>query len=160
MKHLFFYETELGIIGFAENGRAITNVIFGKHFNNTDYEEVETPLLKEAAKQLNEYLAKERELFDLPYTAAGTPFQHSVWDALKTIPYGQTCTYLDIAKQIGKPKACRAVGMANNKNPLPILIPCHRVIGSSGKLVGYGGGMDIKKALLALEKSKGDIIEI
>ncbi len=155
MNHLFFYETKLGIIGFAENGKCITNVIFGKQFNKTQYAEKETPLLQEAAKQLNEYLAKERELFDLPYTAAGTPFQHSVWDALKTIPYGQTCTYLDIAKQIGKPKACRAVGMANNKNPLPILIPCHRVIGSSGKLVGYGGGTDIKEALLQLEKSNG-----
>lgn len=155
MKHLFFYETKLGTVGFAENGKAIIHVIFGNDFDTKNYEQKETPLLKEASKQLNEYLDGKRKWFDLPYDATGTPFQHSVWDALKNIPYGETRSYLQIAVQIGKPKACRAVGMANNKNPLPILIPCHRVIGSNGNLVGYGGGMEIKKMLLMLEKNNG-----
>ena len=96
----------------------------------------------------------------MPVFAAGTPFQQLVWEALKTIPYGETRSYKDIAVQIGKSKACRAVGMANNRNPIAIIIPCHRVIGSKGELVGYGGGLDIKKQLLRLEgkKIKGEKI--
>lgn len=153
MKKLFFYETKLGKIGIAENGTVITDIFFGSNDALQNYEHQETPLLKETAKQLAEYFEGKRKHFDLPYEATGTPFQRSVWDALQTIPYGETRSYKQIAEQIRSPKACRAVGMANNKNPLPILIPCHRVIGSNGKLVGYAGGMEIKEALLMLEKN-------
>lgn len=103
-------------------------------------------------QQLDEYFAGRRETFDFPYRLHGTPFQEKVWGALKKIPYGETRSYKDIAEAIGHPKAYRAVGMANHANPIFIVIPCHRVIGESGSLVGYGGGLAMKKALLDLEK--------
>lgn len=109
------------------------------------------PLLQQAVEQLDEYFAGRRKAFTLPLAPEGTPFQLSVWQALQKIPYGTTCSYGEIATAIGNPKASRAVGLANNKNPLPIFIPCHRVIGADGKLIGYGGGLDIKRRLLALE---------
>lgn len=112
----------------------------------------ETPLLKRAGTQLLEYLAGERKEFDLPLAFEGTEFQQAVWKALLTIPYGQTRSYGQIAASIGNPRACRAVGMANNRNPIAIFVPCHRVIGANGKLVGYGSGLDIKEKLLNLEK--------
>ena len=111
-----------------------------------------TPLLKEAFRQLDEYLDGKRQGFDLPLAPQGTPFQQKVWQALQTIPYGETRSYKQIAEQIGNPLGCRAVGMANNKNPIGIIIPCHRVIGANGKLVGYAGGLDLKTQLLNLEK--------
>ncbi|WP_411503444.1 methylated-DNA--[protein]-cysteine S-methyltransferase [Brevibacillus centrosporus] len=104
-----------------------------------------------AKKQLEEYFAGERKVFDLPIVLYGTPFQKSVWNALADIPYGETRSYKDIALAIGAAKAVRAIGGANNRNPIPIIIPCHRVIGSNGALVGYGGGLPIKEHLLALE---------
>lgn len=103
-------------------------------------------------KQLQEYFAGERETFDLPYVLHGTPFQKAVWTELSLIPYGETRSYKDIALAIGASKAVRAIGGANNRNPIPVIIPCHRVIGSNGALVGYGGGLSIKEHLLALEK--------
>lgn len=112
----------------------------------------ELPLLKQAVLELEEYFQGKRQYFTLPVSLNGTAFQMTVWHALTKIPYGTTCTYGELAASIGNPKACRAVGMANNKNPLPILIPCHRVIGKGGKLVGYGAGLDIKEKLLALEQ--------
>ena len=108
-------------------------------------------LLEQTKKQLKEYFAGKRKTFDLPLEAEGTEFQKRVWTALRTIPYGETRSYKDIAIQIGDENACRAVGMANNKNPLAILVPCHRVVGSDGTMVGYAGGLDIKETLLALE---------
>lgn len=150
MKHLFYYDTVIGRIGIAEENGAITNILFGE----SELPETlikETDLIMNAMGQLNEYFSGKRRTFDLPVYAEGTLFQVSVWKALKSIPYGETRTYKDIAVQIGKAKACRAVGMANNKNPVPIFIPCHRVIGSKGRLVGYGGGLDIKRKLLAIE---------
>ncbi|WP_144558665.1 methylated-DNA--[protein]-cysteine S-methyltransferase [Shouchella miscanthi] len=101
--------------------------------------------------QLTEYLNGERQDFDVPIDLIGTPFQKKVWSALRTIGYGETKSYKDIAEMIGAPKAVRAVGGANNQNPLPIVIPCHRVIGSNGAMVGYGGGLPTKERLLALE---------
>ena len=101
--------------------------------------------------QVEEYLSGERRVFDLPLKPEGTEFQRKVWNALLTIPYGETKSYKDIAVQIENPKGCRAVGMANNRNPIPIIIPCHRVIGANGSMVGYGGGLDIKVKLLELE---------
>jgi O-6-methylguanine DNA methyltransferase len=109
------------------------------------------PLLAGAIAQLHEYFAGARETFSVPLRPAGTPFQLSVWRALEEIPYGYTRTYRDIACAIGRPTATRAVGAANGQNPLPIFIPCHRVIGSNGSLTGFGGGLDVKLALLRLE---------
>lgn len=111
-----------------------------------------TPLLRQAAAELTAYFAGELREFTVPLAPKGTPFQQKVWATLQTIPYGETCTYGEIAARIGNEKACRAVGMANNRNPLPIFIPCHRVVGKNGKLVGYAGGLDIKTYLLELEK--------
>ncbi len=124
---------------------------FGK-VNIEDSNVSETKLIKEAHKQLEEYLNKKRKEFELPLLPQGTEFQLKVWNALKEIPYGQTCSYKDIAIKAGNEKASRAVGMANNRNPIAIFIPCHRVIGANGKLVGYAGGLDIKEKLLDLER--------
>lgn len=112
-----------------------------------------TELLSMATIQLDEYFQGKRTVFSLPFKLTGTPFQLAVWKKLQNIPYGQTTSYKEIAQKINKPKAYRAVGMANNKNPLPIIIPCHRVIGSNGKLIGYAGGLKLKNYLLELEKS-------
>ena len=107
--------------------------------------------LAAARRQLSEYFAGERREFDLPLRLSGTEFQVSVLQALQEIPYGQTVTYGEIAKRIGRPRAVRAVGAANGRNPIPIVVPCHRVIGSTGDLTGFGGGLDTKEALLRLE---------
>lgn len=114
--------------------------------------EKKTPVLKRAESQLLEYFAGKRKHFDLPLKLAGTPFERAVWRELAAIPYGKTVTYGEIARAIGNPKACRAVGMANHRNRLPIVIPCHRVIGSGGKLTGYAGGLPVKEYLLNLER--------
>jgi len=106
-----------------------------------------------AAAQLEEYIAGTRRSFTLTLVPSGTPFQLSVWGALETIPYGTTTTYGAIATQVGNPKASRAVGLANNRNPIALFIPCHRVIGADGSLTGYGGGLPLKESLLALERS-------
>ncbi|MBZ4667783.1 MAG: ogt [Defluviitaleaceae bacterium] len=151
MERGFYYDTKIGMIGIMENGKAITCVCFGENLPK-DIEFTETSLLKMASEQLQEYLKGKRKNFDLPLQPKGTAFQQKVWEALKKIPYGTTCSYKDIAEGIGNPRACRAVGMANNRNPIPIFIPCHRVIGANGKLVGYGGGLDIKEKLLEIEK--------
>lgn len=224
MNSIYFYETSIGRIGIADNGEAVTGLMFagraGAGYGETDADTgghdagpgghnvgpsghdacpggddagpggdgagpgghdagpggdgagpgghnvgpgsddvcpagfalSETALIKEAAKQLNEYLEGNRKVFDIPLELEGTPFQKLVWKALQDIPYSETRSYREIAESIGRPKACRAVGMANNKNPVAIFVPCHRVIGSDGKLVGYAGGMDIKEKLLDLEK--------
>lgn len=116
-----------------------------------------TPLLCEAARQIDEYFAGLRRRFTLPLAAAGTPFQQEVWRALGEIPYGQTRSYAQVAAQVGRPRACRAVGMANHRNPIAIVTPCHRVVGSDGALTGYAGGMETKRRLLALERAVATI---
>lgn len=156
MKNLYFYNTDIGKIGIADNGKAITNVYFNESPQLKDTEIMETDLLKEAAQQLKDYLAGKRKNFNIPLMPEGTEFQQNVWKALQQIPYGKTCTYGEIARKIGNPKACRAVGMANNKNPIGIFIPCHRVIGANGRLVGYAGGLEMKEHLLAIEKINAD----
>ncbi len=108
--------------------------------------------LKETIRQLHAYFTGDLEKFDLPLAPEGTPFQLEVWRRLSDIPYGETISYGELAQRMGNPKACRAVGLANGSNPIPIVIPCHRVIGSNGKLTGYGGGLPIKEKLLALER--------
>jgi len=112
----------------------------------------------EATRQLRAYFAGERKDFDLPLILEGTAFQLQVWNALREIPYGQTISYLQLAQRIGNPKAVRAVGLANGANPIPIIIPCHRVIGSNGSLTGFGGGLPAKKTLLELESSQLSLI--
>jgi methylated-DNA-[protein]-cysteine S-methyltransferase len=108
--------------------------------------------LRETVRQLRAYFAGELDVFDLKLAPAGTPFQLSVWNRLCEIPFGETISYGELARRLGNPKACRAVGLANASNPIPIVIPCHRVIGSNGKLTGYGGGLPIKEKLLGLER--------
>lgn len=108
----------------------------------------------EAVEQLSEYFVGERTQFDLELDMVGTQFQRRVWQALQAIPYGETCSYGEIARQIGSPSAFRAVGLANGHNPIGIIVPCHRVIGANGSLTGYGGGLDRKRALLELERSR------
>lgn len=109
------------------------------------------PVLMQAERELEEYFAGRRTAFSVPLSMHGTPFQMEVWAALRTIPYGETRSYASLAAQIGRPRACRAVGMANHVNPLPIFVPCHRVVGADGRLTGYAGGLDVKKYLLKLE---------
>ena len=150
MKNAFFYDTEIGAITIAENGTEVTDIYFGKEIS-PDFDVKETQLIRDTYVQICEYLKGERKTFDVPLFTGGTDFQKRVWKALEDIPYGETRSYQDIAKAAGNVKACRAVGMANNKNPISIIIPCHRVIGKNGKLVGYGGGLNIKEYLLKLE---------
>jgi methylated-DNA-[protein]-cysteine S-methyltransferase len=114
----------------------------------------DAPPFPEAEAQLHAYFAGELERFELPLAPLGTPFQRSVWDALAEIPYGTTTTYSKLAARIGRPAACRAVGAANGRNPLPVIVPCHRVIGAAGALTGYGGGLEVKRHLLAFETVK------
>jgi len=111
------------------------------------------PILLKTEQQLNEYFAGQRQQFSIALDMRGTRFQKNVWDALLAIPFGETRSYGQLAKQLGNPKASRAVGAANGRNPLSIIVPCHRVIGSSGKLTGFAGGLEVKAHLLSLEKS-------
>ncbi|MDY6012359.1 methylated-DNA--[protein]-cysteine S-methyltransferase [Clostridium sp.] len=154
MRNLAFIDTKIGKLAIEENGRAITDVyIVNEEIEKDDSILLkETDLLKEASKQIKEYFEGNRQNFDLLLEPKGTEFQQKVWNALKEIHYGETKSYGEIAKMIGNEKAARAVGMANNKNPIMIIIPCHRVIGANGKLVGYSEGVDIKETLLNLEK--------
>ncbi len=116
-----------------------------------DAEDAAHPVLAETGRQLDEYFEGRRKQFALPLDMAGTAFQRKVWNALLTIPFGETRSYKDVARQVGSPDAVRAVGAANGKNPVSIVAPCHRVVGSTGKLTGFAGGLDVKARLLALE---------
>jgi len=153
MTHICYYESPIGVLRIFENGNGITMIKFvtdPKEKPNTL--EANTPLLKEAVQQLAEYFAGKRNEFLLPLDLRGTDFQLRTWNALRDIPYGETRTYKQIAEAVGCPKGCRAIGLANNRNPVSIVVPCHRVIGANGNLTGYAGGLDIKEQLLALEK--------
>lgn len=152
MNYTFSYQTSIGEVWIVENGTAITNLYFPGEKPSQDAQVEETALLKKAEEQLQDYLTGKRKSFELPFAPQGTEFQQKVWQALQEIPYGETRSYGEVAKTIGNSKAYRAVGMSNNKNPIPIFIPCHRVIGANGKLVGYAGGLDSKEYLLKLEK--------
>lgn len=152
MKNIFFYQTDIGKIGIAESENAITNVYFQAEAIPEDAVLNETDILKEAGKQLCSYFLGKQKVFTIPLAPVGTEFMISVWKSLQAIPYGETRSYKEIAQSIGNPKASRAVGLANNKNPIPIFIPCHRVIGSNGKLVGFRSGLETKEYLLQLEK--------
>lgn len=151
MKVVWYDEFPIGALGIAEDGKGICNVFFPEKPPAGDLQERSTPLLEQAARQLREYFSGERRSFELPLSLEGTPFQRRVWQALRQIPYGQSRSYGEIAAATGSPRASRAVGMANNRNPVMILVPCHRVLGRDGSLVGYAGGLEIKKKLLELE---------
>ncbi|MDF2985487.1 MAG: methylated-DNA/protein-cysteine methyltransferase [Eubacterium sp.] len=163
MKNIFYYDTVIGCIGIAEEDNYITNVVFEndvlpvKSKENHELVVHETQVIREAAQQLDEYLKGERQLFSIPLAPEGTPFMKEVWNGLCRIPYGESRSYKEIAGTVGNPKAYRAVGLANNRNPIPVFIPCHRVIGSNGKLTGYRGGLEVKQKLLELEKGNGNI---
>lgn len=152
MEKVFFYDTPVGKLCIGEEDDSITRVTWSKV--PQEYIQEETELILNCKIQLEEYFAGNRKQFDLPLAPKGTDFQKRVWKALTDIPYGETRTYGEIAAAVGSPKAARAVGMANNKNPIGIIIPCHRVVGADGKLVGYAGGMEKKEWLLNLEQEK------
>ena len=151
MKCIYSYVTQIGKISIIDDNDTITNLFFE---NDTIPDNIiikESQLIQEAHRQLTLYLSGDLKHFSLALKPKGTDFMMKVWKELLNIPYGTTKSYKDIAIAIGDDKASRAVGMANNRNPLPIFIPCHRVIGSNGKLVGYGSGLDIKVKLLKIE---------
>lgn len=145
----FVYRTPMGRMSLAACAGALTHCVFGPARLEGDYRATE--ITNQAANQLLEYFAGRRREFDVPLNPAGTPFQRSVWEELQHIPYGETRSYSQVAAALNNPRALRAVGAANNKNPLMIFIPCHRVIGANGNLVGYAAGLSIKKFLLDLE---------
>lgn len=147
-----YYESPIGVLEIEEDGEGICKVQLIRQSTILYAEWDKTPLLARAVQELEEYFSGKRKVFDLPLSYHGTPFQVAVWEELRRIPYGETRNYGQIASAIGNPKAARAVGMANNRNQLMIVVPCHRVIGKDGKLVGYAGGLDTKEKLLALEK--------
>ncbi len=154
MKNIFFYDTKIGKLAIMDNGSEITCIEIAEgDYNNNEYNICETELIKNASEQLNEYFNGKRREFNLPLKFAGTEFQNKVWQALCEIPFGETRSYKQIAERVGNPKGCRAVGGANNKNPIMIVVPCHRVVGSNGSLVGYAGGLHIKETLLSIEKN-------
>ena len=144
----YVYNTIIGPIEIVEEDGYIVRLDF-RIDEKIDTEE--TSLIKETYKQIEEYLLGNRKKFIVPIKLKGTEFQKKVWNALLEIPYGETMSYKKIAEKIGNPKACRAVGMANHNNPVAIIVPCHRVIGSNRKLVGYAGGLDVKQKLLEIE---------
>ena len=150
----YIKQTKIGLITITEERGFITSLLFKqKVFSGKWDKYFLSEVIERAFSQLEEYFEGERKEFDLPLNPKGTSFQQKVWSCLYKIPYGETRSYKDIAEQLGNASASRAVGNANNKNPIPIFIPCHRVIGSKGDLVGYGSGLDIKQKLLDVEKN-------
>ena len=146
----YLFDTPLGAMALGAEEDAVTRL----YLPNSPTPRLmsrPTPLLEEGRRQLLEYLSGDRKEFDLPLAPKGTPFQRKVWAALRDIPYGQTRSYREIALAVDCPRGFRAVGMANHNNPIPIFIPCHRVVGADGSLTGYAGGVELKRALLALE---------
>ncbi len=152
-----YLESPIGRLLLASSGSRLCSIAFPRAGSpvrpESGWKEDSYDLI-EPIRQLRAYFSGELESFDLPLAPEGTPFQQKVWKELCRIPYGETISYGELAKRIGNPAASRAVGLANGSNPIPIVIPCHRVIGSNGKLTGYGGGLPIKEKLLALEKKQ------
>jgi len=149
-------DSPVGPLLLAGDGEALRLVYFqaGPHPRRPPSDWIADAMPVSAAiRQLEEYFAGERRAFDLPLAPQGTDFQRTVWRELTRIPYGQTVSYGELARRVGNPQASRAVGLANGKNPLPIIVPCHRVIGANGSLTGFGGGVEIKRKLLTLESA-------
>lgn len=155
MKYFTHYSSPIGRMTLQADQHALLGVWFATQTtqpSDLGHESQTCPILKQTIQQLNEYFAGQRRQFDLPLAATGTPFQQSVWRGLCAIPYGATCSYQQLAEAIGNPQAVRAVGVANSKNPLSIIVPCHRVVGKNGQLTGYAGGLERKAFLLDLEQ--------
>jgi methylated-DNA-[protein]-cysteine S-methyltransferase len=148
--HYAIMDSPLGSLTIASSDRGLVSVQFGLNMPADGV--IDDAANRDAVEQLQEYFEGKRTHFDLPLDVQGTPFQVSVWNELLKIPYGSTCSYIDIARSLGKPGAARAVGMANHENPIAVVIPCHRVVGSDGSLTGYAGGLHLKKQLLGIEK--------
>ena len=157
MNYYYDYRFPIGVLTIEEDGHGICGIYFGT--KRLDGEKKNTERIREAALQLSQYFDGRRKKFDLKLSYHGTEFQQKVWKELTKIPYGTTCTYKDIAEKVGIPKGCRAVGMANDKNPIGIVVPCHRVIGMNGSLTGYAGGLEMKEYLLELERRHQKIKE-
>ena len=152
----FCLKTPLGWLLLTEDNQRLTGIQLLPSPPAVSVERA-SGILREAAQQFDEYFCGQRKTFTLPYAVTGTVWQKKVWQALTEIPYGETCSYQQIAGRVGNPKAARAVGMANKSNPLPILIPCHRVIGTDGSLTGYALGLSVKESLLQLEQRYSDL---
>jgi methylated-DNA-[protein]-cysteine S-methyltransferase len=161
MEELCYLKSPIGWLRIAADEDGLTAIDFIEQPPVTASSAVTLPHLKEAYKQLAEYFRGERLNFNLPLNPRGTAFQQDVWRKLKAIPFGATISYKKLAELVGRPKGYRAVGMANNRNPLPIVVPCHRVVGADGALVGYGGGLSLKEKLLqhegALQSAPGGV---
>jgi methylated-DNA-[protein]-cysteine S-methyltransferase len=155
MENVCYYDYPIGKLGIAEKDGAICRVFFAGDKALPGFVAAETPLIRQAAAQLEEYFGGGRKVFDLPLSFHGTDIQISDWKALRTIPFGETRSYKDMAILAGNPRACRAIGLANNRNPIVVIVPCHRVIGADGSLTGYGGGLPAKQYLLDLERRGG-----
>ena len=147
-------DSPIGYIGLLAEGNQLLEVRFDPH-QDSDWAGREEnricPVLRQAQRELTEFFEGQRRQFTLALTMRGTPFQNQVWNALCAVPYGETCSYSDLARRIGSPNSSRAVGMALGRNPIVIVVPCHRVIGADGSLVGFGGGLEIKRKLLEHE---------
>jgi len=149
-----FIDTPIGRLRLVSDGVHLVEIEFADGAGDTPaVRQSRDAVLDACARQLGEYFTGKRRTFDLPLAPRGTPFQQSVWRALEQIPFGETRSYRDIAVAVGRPAAVRAVGSANGRNPLPVVVPCHRVVGSDGSLTGYAGGLEIKRRLLNLEGS-------
>lgn len=150
------FHSPAGPIVLEGDDRRLTRIGFG----TADAPEGDAASTAAAAIQLEQYFAGERTEFDLELDPAGTPFERRVWDELRAIPYGETTSYAEIARRIGRPGASRAVGRANGRNPIAVIVPCHRVIGSDGSLTGYAGGIEMKRALLDLERRHASVLAL
>lgn len=152
-----YFRSPIGLVEVCGTELGITSIYFVEE-EKTNF--TQNYVTQNAVSQLSDYFEGKRTDFDLPLLASGTAFQKQVWQALCEIPHGQTCSYGDIANKLGNPKAVRAVGAANGKNPISIVVPCHRVIGANGTLTGYAGGLNRKSFLLELENpsSQGDLL--
>lgn len=154
--HIRTLDSPLGELTLVSDGEALTGLYMTEQRHRPELPAAtagDDPVLAEASRQLAEYFDGTRRDFDLPLRPAGTPFQRTVWAALREIPYGETAGYGELAARIGRPGAARAVGLANGRNPIAIVVPCHRVIGAAGSLTGYGGGLERKRYLLSLERA-------
>lgn len=159
-----FVESPVGPLFIAASDKGLHAIEFRENRHpvkrGADWHPGDHAVLRKTRQQLDEYFAGKRQLFDLPLSPSGTDFQRKVWTTLATIPYGETISYAQLASRIGKPGAMRAVGSANGRNPLPIVLPCHRVIGADGSLTGFGGGLPTKQFLLKLEGALPDEFDL
>jgi methylated-DNA-[protein]-cysteine S-methyltransferase len=160
MKRYDYYDSPCGRMLLVADGEALCGAYFvgQKHMRETDADWVRdpgSPVIARTKRQLDEYFQGKRKSFDMPLAAAGTPFQRAVWKAIAGVGFGQTISYAELARRAGRPGGARAAGAATGRNPIGIIVPCHRIVGADGSLTGYAGGMDKKRALLALEGGLG-----